>query len=87
MKHRGPGASLNPAREAARQASRANRPYYIAPMTAAPAGTALTGSANDQSMQVGDWRLSQDEHGNLCGSVGDGPARVILRRDEDEEDQ
>lgn len=80
MKHRGPGSSLNPAREAAREAARARTPRYTPP---AAAGTALTGAASPTSIEINGWSLSTDADGNLVAAAGDGlPPQVIATHPE-----
>lgn len=52
MKHRGPGASRNPARESARTTARATTPRR-------PSG------GSSPVLAVGDWLLRQDDTGAL----------------------
>lgn len=59
MKHRGPGSSVQPAREAARDNSRTNARVARAPARSAAAADEV-GPVNPPSVVVGNWELRQD---------------------------
>lgn len=81
MKHRGPGSSLEPAREAARAQERARNPVVTVP--AVDAGTSLIGTAAPVANQAHGWEFATDPDGNLTASYHGGPAQIIARANHD----
>lgn len=65
--------SLNPAREQARSAERAQVPVVRT------ATTALLGAAGTDAIRIGQWLVQQDEDGNLTAATDDSEPQVIAR--------
>lgn len=64
MKHRGPGASLQPSRETARANARAMAAAQDQAASAARVATQVR--ATVAGLEAGGWRLTTNDDGDLC---------------------